>query len=344
LENIHEYLRLISDVETRWNSSYLAWKRLIKIKDLVEIMATTMMIDPILSTRYDGRKLKSINLTEEEWQAIDELIIILEDFAEATEYLGGSKYTTISLMYSILEIISQKLLPDGSEVEIVDLSNSNTAFDDNVSYNDISEDDDEPITGRKISINTPQNCLNLKKKVKTALYNAIKHYWKVPQEHGMLAALLDPRFKDLEFASEEIRIKTLEQFKKAYQDIKNLTNDNQEIECNLVKSNSFLARMFQNNNNIEEVDNYLALPKIHFEDCPLLWWKNNASRFPTLSKLAKKYLAIPATSTSSERLFSQAGNIMTVKRTQLTANTFENLIFCKKNWQLAGGIFPVEHK
>ncbi|CAG8821024.1 147_t:CDS:1, partial [Dentiscutata erythropus] len=61
-----------------------------------------------------------------------------------------------------------------------------------------------------------------------------------------------PRFKDLEFVSEEIHIKTLEQFKKAYQDIKNLTNDNQEIECNLVKSNSFLARMFQNNNNIEE--------------------------------------------------------------------------------------------
>ncbi|CAG8654415.1 8819_t:CDS:2, partial [Diversispora eburnea] len=50
----------------------------------------------------------------------------------------------------------QKLLPDSSEVEIVDL-------------------------------------------IKTALYNAIKHYWKVPQEHGMLVALLDPRFKDLEF-------------------------------------------------------------------------------------------------------------------------------------------------
>ncbi|CAG8632670.1 7962_t:CDS:2, partial [Diversispora eburnea] len=138
-------------------------------------MTTTMMIDSNLST--------SINLTKEEWQAIDELIIILEDFAKATEYLSGSKYITISLMYSILEIISQKLLP-----EIVDLSNSNIAFDDNISYNDVSEDDNELITGRKIT----------------------------------------------------------------YQNIKNLTNDNQEIEYSLVKSNSFLARMFQNNNNIEE--------------------------------------------------------------------------------------------
>lgn len=342
MENIHEYLRLISDVETRWNSSYLAWKRLIKIKDLVEIMATTMMIDPDPSTKYDGRRLRNINLTEEEWQAIGELIIILEDFAEATEYLGGSKYTTISLMYSILEIISQKLLPDDSEVEIVDLSNPNTAFDDNIGYTDAPEDDTEGFKSRKISINSPQNCFNLKNKVKTALYNAIKHYWNVPQEHGMLATLLDPRFKDLEFASEVVRTKTLEQIKKAYQDINNLANNNQEIECSLVKSNSFLARMFQNSNNLDEVDNYLASPKIHFENCPLSWWKNNESRFPILSKLAKKYLAIPATSTSSERLFSQAGNIMTIKRTQLTAITFENLIFCKKNWQLAGGIFPVD--
>ncbi|CAG8630734.1 7431_t:CDS:2, partial [Diversispora eburnea] len=53
-----------------------------RAKLLVEIMATTIMIDSNLSTRYDGRRLKSINLTEEEWQAINELIIILEDFAE----------------------------------------------------------------------------------------------------------------------------------------------------------------------------------------------------------------------------------------------------------------------
>ena len=68
-------------------------------------MATTMMIDPDPSTKYDGRRLRNINLIEEEWQAIGELIIILEDFAEATEYLGGSKYTTISLIYSFLEIL-----------------------------------------------------------------------------------------------------------------------------------------------------------------------------------------------------------------------------------------------
>jgi len=58
-----------------------------------------------------------------------------------------------------------------------------------------------------------------------------------------------------------------------------------------------------------------------------------------LSKVARKYLAIPATSTLSERLFSEADNIITIKKTQLLSNILENLVFCKKNWHLVGGVF-----
>ena len=347
LEENDEYLRMVADVETRWNSSYLAWKRLIKIKDLIDILASTMLIDPDPSTRRDGKRLKNINLTENEWQEMNKLIIILEDFAGATEYLGGSKYTTISLMYSILAMINQKILPDDdSNVEMIDLTSLNTAFDDDVGYEDAPED--EPISGqpkrRKISINTPQNCTDLEKRVKAALYQSMNHYWEVPQEQGMLAALLDPRFKELRFASNSLRVRTQEQLKDAYQDMKNLNNEDQEVESQPVPSNSLLARMFQNDAiNVDEVANYLALPKIHHDDCPLKWWRINKTRFPVLSKLARKYLAIPATSTPCERLFSEAGNVMTIKRTQLAPNMLENLVFCKKNWRLVGGVFPLKY-
>ena len=131
-----------------------------------------MLIDPDPLTRRDGKRLKNINLTENEWQEMSKLIKILEDFAEATEYLGGSKYTTISLMYSILAVISQNILPDDSNIEVIDLTSPNTAFDDDIGYEDAPED--EPITEqpkrRKININIPQDCTNLENRVKAALY------------------------------------------------------------------------------------------------------------------------------------------------------------------------------
>ncbi len=69
------------------------------------------------------------------------MVIILKDFAEATEYLNGSNYTTISLMYSLLAIISKNIIPDDSNIEVVDLTSPNTAFDDDIDYEDVSEDE-----------------------------------------------------------------------------------------------------------------------------------------------------------------------------------------------------------
>jgi len=64
------------------------------------------------------------------------------------------------------------------------------------------------------------------------------------------------------------------------------------------------------------------------------------SKFPILSNLAKKYLCISATSTPSERLFSDAGNTMTVKKTSLNQNLFERMVILKKNVNYLDNIWP----
>jgi len=75
----------------------------------------------------------------------------------------------------------------------------------------------------------------------------------------------------------------------------------------------------------------MMIERTSFSTCPFKWWASQESRFPILSQLAKKYLAIPATSASSERLFSDAGNIIIVRRANLLPSTFEHLTFCKRN-------------
>jgi hypothetical protein len=69
-------------------------------------------------------------------------------------------------------------------------------------------------------------------------------------------------------------------------------------------------------------------------NCDLLyWWQNNEKEFPILSKLAKKYLSIPSTSVSSERIFSSAGNLISKKRSALKPKLVNQLVFLNKNYK-----------
>lgn len=84
----------------------------------------------------------------------------------------------------------------------------------------------------------------------------------------------------------------------------------------------------------KEVAAYKAVSSISLDSDPLLWWKNNESTYPLIAKLAKHYLAIPATSVPSERVFSTAGDIVTASRSALTADNVDKLIFLAKNMKV----------
>ena len=60
---------------------------------------------------------------------------------------------------------------------------------------------------------------------------------------------------------------------------------------------------------------------------PLEFWRLNAGRFPVLAVLARRYLAIPASSASSERLFSRLKLIATAARQNLSSHTLCQLLF-----------------
>ena len=156
-------------------------------------MIITMSRDSDPITRKDGKRLSKINLSEDEWAAIKQLIEVLEPFASGTELLEGSKYATISFMYdAITEIKKGVYSTQDMEPEDIDLNNFTTAFDDDVGIEDPDDDDevDDHPKRRRILINTSQNCRDLIKKVKLALYTAINHYWSVPQDEGMIASYL----------------------------------------------------------------------------------------------------------------------------------------------------------
>ena len=84
----------------------------------------------------------------------------------------------------------------------------------------------------------------------------------------------------------------------------------------------------------KQLDTYRTLVEkniISFDDDPLLWWARFAPLVPELAMLARRYLAMQATSCSSERLFSKAGYIVSKYRTSLKSDNVSMLTFLATN-------------
>lgn len=83
----------------------------------------------------------------------------------------------------------------------------------------------------------------------------------------------------------------------------------------------------------EELDRYRRVPILPFKDAayefnnPLAWWRDHESEFPNIARLARRILAIPATSAPSERVFSTAGLTIAKDRASLQPETADDLVF-----------------
>lgn len=72
---------------------------------------------------------------------------------------------------------------------------------------------------------------------------------------------------------------------------------------------------------------------IHKAPTPLEWWKERQHSMPIMSRLARKILCIPATSASSERMFSSAAMIATHKRCCLDSINVRDSVFLNTAWK-----------
>lgn len=85
----------------------------------------------------------------------------------------------------------------------------------------------------------------------------------------------------------------------------------------------------------EEVKRYQEVTSLALTEDPLSWWKSHEEVYPFLATLSKRYLCIPGTSVSAERVFSTAGDIVTAKRSTLTSEHVDQLFFLSKNADIA---------
>jgi hypothetical protein len=80
-----------------------------------------------------------------------------------------------------------------------------------------------------------------------------------------------------------------------------------------------------------ELTRYLKLPAMPRETNIYHYWKAKQYDFPIISRIAKDFLAIPATSAPSECVFSIGSDVVTKKQNRLTRDSVR-MIMCLKNW------------
>ena len=279
---------------------------------------------------HTRRELHYLEPSPTEWRILEDLHNLLEPFKDSTEILSGHYYPTLSCLGPILTKLKEKLvhkIDDSIAIKSVKLAISD----------DLNERYQEPSL--------------------VALMNT--------------ASFLDPRFKSLAHLSRDsidAVIKHVEgevdKLMKSNVDIAAAINA-ESSDCEVVESphveepsitvappkkkqkmhplKKMLGEKFGGNDSevtstmslheqaCAEVAKYRAEPQIELDHKPLQWWKEHKSIYPTLCILARNTLCIVATSVPSESLFSVSGNVVSQKRSCLSPQYAERLIYLHEN-------------
>ncbi|KAH8385002.1 hypothetical protein KR093_009651 [Drosophila rubida] len=166
----------------------------------------------------------------------------------------------------------------------------------------------------------------------------------LPASAHLVGLFLNPPYREMNFLSEEKKENVLATVKAMLSDfIEEYENSSfDKISNNISPNNSenemfdefldlsFVKKGKMKKNDIDiELDKYLAYPVAPGTHI-LEFWKN-ATDLKHLRKLARTILAIPASSSTSERLFSTSGHVLNEKRTRLKSANLEKILFLNKN-------------
>jgi hypothetical protein len=257
-----------------------------------------------------------------DWNMYAKVQPILAEFAEITKVLSGSLYPTANIFYPY--IVSVKM-------ELVKACKSSDAF---------------------------------LKAMADAMLDKFAKYWEEKNNVMALATILDPRWKMrfVVFCFDEIygEVKGAEEVEDIRKELYNMY-DTYDAQYQKSKSGAegsdgrssstqtgtttttSTARPSLFRRHLEattteasksELRRYLDEPNVDPDDTTFVlldWWKVNTHRFPVISRMARRFLTIPATSVSSESTFSTGGRVLDDYRSSLLPAMVEGLV-CASSW------------
>ncbi|XP_042560841.1 v-myb avian myeloblastosis viral oncogene homolog-like 2a isoform X2 [Clupea harengus] len=194
------------------------------------------------------------------------------------------------------------------------------------------------------------------KELRSGLHTHFQHL--IRQKDLILATVLDPRIKLQPFgdaklegedatltAPSKARVRSLVESEiseldtcniKMEQDVKREADDQDHEATSSENGNIKRKKIFSflqpaaKTMKVSELDMYLSEPLLDGDASTLAFWRE-ATRFPQLQNISRKFLAIPATSGGFDRLFPMASCIVRARRSRLPAHTTERLLLYRES-------------
>ena len=333
----------LQDVVTRWWSTYRSLRRLRWLKKAIKGLIAT-------------GEVSIEDLSADEWLCLHQIEIVLETMAYWQRILEGEKYVTGSLstvaVYQVRQAFEDAIGSEHTEEPVKNLTQ--ILLDDFDQRYHPAEGGKvryfrEDVLGRGqryiglhqyfffasfldprvlqilVDIMTNEDFQQLKDDIidqMVAKSKAMKKK-KKPQNQGQECtsptATAQPKSKKPSKASQMLR--GLNTKPKA----SNETEDNDDElrdDCR-AQLNRYMKDALKGVCSLEDDDG-------EFND-PLEWWKDNMVKYDLVAHLARLYLAIPATSAPSERIWSRASRILTLKRASLSEELVARMMYVREN-------------
>lgn len=296
------------DVKTRWNSTYSMIEHAIRLKAGLTVTMQAMYDEIAAKARRsqtnDEHEQQFMQITEEHWKQFEDICLLLEPLNDATEILSGGNYPTLNMV-----VPAYNLLLDHLEKLAFPPLPSSTIYTESANMVDAAK----------------------------STFMKLHKYYDISSELCTISTVLDPRLKLQFYANDtsgdaevpaEIRT-YVNQFYARYAE-----SSVPSSSIHRPKRSKFAEKMYQQTTGAirqSELTTYLSEPVMeNGEQFDILdYWRTNSSRFPNLSRMAWDYLAIPGTSTPSERAFSGGRPLVTDFRCSLKAETITACMLLK---------------
>ena len=319
--------KLIIDVRTRWNSSYLMVERF--LKQQVAVLAT--LTDENIKKQHEAKSLQACSLLgQDEVRHCEEFLHLMEPLYQATLALSADQYPTLGLMFPLLQKL--KVLYSPQETDNTFQTKIKSAILKDLDKRYLSEALLEYL--EEATVLDPR----VKDKAPGAAWDRLKGKLMTLPTAQDVQVKPDPDLPQPPTVQNEPDLPELPQIKTESQDpapppkrqksaLSFLIDEDDDIEISKVEPPLSKQELID-----REINMYRCENKLPSKASPLQYWKTNQLKFPLLSRLVKVYLCAQASSVASERVFSTAGDIVTATRSCLEPQHVDHLIFLKKNF------------